>query len=172
MRIARIAGIIVLVLLLAALALPFLVNANQFRPLLETKLTQALGRQVTLGNLDLSIFSGSVTADDLSIGDDPAFRPTPFVRAKSLHAGVELMPLIFSHQLNVTGITVDQPQIDLAQNISGTWNFSSLGGKQAAPPPAASASAGSSAPALRVDRVKITDGRLTLASGGGKAKPL
>ena len=50
-RILIAVGIVVAILLLAAVALPFFVNANQFRPLLESKLANALGRQVKLGEV-------------------------------------------------------------------------------------------------------------------------
>jgi AsmA protein len=172
-RLLKITAVVVAVLLVVALALPFLVDANQFRPLLETKLSAALGRQVSLGNLQLSIFSGSVTAAELSISDDPAFSKTPFLRAKSLQAGVELKPLILSRKLNVTGVTIDQPEIDLIQTAAGVWNFSSLGGKAEVPAaaPAASSST-SSAPDLTVSLVKISNGRLTVAKQGAKSKPL
>src|SRR6202023_793480 len=119
-------GIAVALLILIALALPFLIDANQFRPRLEAALTQALGREVKLGDLKLSIFSGGVTATDLSVADDPSFSKTPFIRAKSLKVGVELAPLILSKKLNVTGIEMENPDIALAQSSTGIWNFASL----------------------------------------------
>src|SRR5438270_12380808 len=125
----RIVGIIVAVFLLILLALPFLINVNAFRPKLESELTTALGRPVKIGNLGLSILSGSVSADDLSIADDPSFSQSPFIRAKSLKVGVEWMPLIMSRTLQVTGLTLDRPEITLLRSASGKWNFSSLGGK-------------------------------------------
>ena len=126
-RVIRVIGIAIAILVVLALVLPLFVNADQFRPLLQTKLSAALGREVTLGGLKLSIFSGSVTASDLSIADDPAFSKSPFLRASTLEAGIELMPLILSRKLNVTGISIDQPQVDLVQNAAGVWNFSSIG---------------------------------------------
>ena len=122
-------GIAVALLLLIALALPFLIDANQFRPRLEAALTQALARDVKLGDLKLSIFSGGVAAADLSIADDPSFSKTPFIQAKSLKVGVELQPLIFSKKLNVTGIAIENPEIYLIQSDAGIWNFASLGAK-------------------------------------------
>ena len=104
-RVALIASSVIVVLLLAAVALPFLIDPNTFRPMLETRLSQVLGREVKLGELKLSILSGSVTANDLAIADDPAYSRTPFVQAKSLAIGVELWPLIASRQLRVTGLT-------------------------------------------------------------------
>jgi uncharacterized protein involved in outer membrane biogenesis len=50
-RFLRIAGIAVALVLLVALALPFFINANQFRPVLEERLTAALGREVKIGDL-------------------------------------------------------------------------------------------------------------------------
>ena len=58
-------------------------------------------------------------ADDISIADDPAFSQTPFVQAKSLKVGVELMPLIFSKTLNVTDLTLNQPEINLVRSQDG-----------------------------------------------------
>src|SRR5260370_29034141 len=134
-RIALIGGGLVALLLLSVLALPFLIAPNSFRPMLESRLTQALGREVKLGQLKLSILSGSVTANDLSIADDPAYSRTRFVQAKSIAIGVDLWPLIASRQLHVTGLSIDQPAIVLIQSSNGDWNFSKLGGARAAATP-------------------------------------
>src|SRR5204863_121693 len=81
--------------------------------------TDALGRQVKVGNLSLALWSGSVAADNISIADDPKFSNAPFVQAKSLKVGVELLPLIFSKTLNIRHITLDQPQISLVKSENG-----------------------------------------------------
>src|ERR1700752_4609261 len=125
----KIFAIVVAVLIVIVIALPFFVDANLFRPRLESELSGALGRQVKVGNLSLSLLSGGVTADDISIADDPSFSQSPFVQAKSLKVGVELIPLIFSKTLNVTNLTLNQPEISLVKSEnSEKWNFSSLGG--------------------------------------------
>jgi AsmA protein len=162
-------AIAVALLLLIALALPFLIDANQFRPRLEAALTQALKREVRLGDLKLSIFSGGVAAADLSIADDPAFSKAPFIQAKSLKVGVELQPLIFSKKLNVTGIEIDGPEIDLIQSDTGTWNFASLGAKSSAPAPAPAPST-NSVQDLTVKLVRITNGTLSIKMAG-EARP-
>ncbi len=168
MKALRWIGIVVALLLVIVLAIPFLINVNQFRPRLEAALTQALGREVKLGDLKLSILSGSVQASDLDIADDAAYSKTPFIRAKSLKVGVELEPLIFSKKLNVTGIEIEDPEIALVQSDAGVWNFASLGTKTQAKPPAAepSASSAGSMQDLTVKLVKITNGRLSLKTAG------
>jgi AsmA protein len=170
-RILKIVGIVVAVLIVIVIALPFLINVNSFRPRIEASATEALGRQVTVGNLSLSILTGSVTADNISIAEDPAFGTTPFVTAKSLKVGVEIWPLILSKDLRVTEITLDQPQITLLKTAAGKWNFSSLGGnatKKAAQP---ASSSSSPPPNLSVGKLSVTDGKLIVGNANSKAKP-
>ncbi len=123
----RIGGIVVGILLLIVIVLPFLINVNSFRPRVESEASAALGRQVSVGDLSLSILSGSVGAENISIADDPAFSKSPFVTAKSLKVGVELMPLIFSKQLNVTDISLEEPQITLLENRRRQVEFLQFG---------------------------------------------
>ncbi len=167
----KVVGIVVALLIVVAIALPFLVNVNSFRPQIESNLSSALGRPVKVGNLSLSIFSGSVEANQLSIADDPKFSSAPFIQAKSLQVGVELMPLIFSKQLNVTHLTIEHPEIALLRDRDGVWNFSSLGNQAAQPAKAAETPA--SAPAnVHVAKLDITDGTISLGSISGKRKPV
>src|SRR5580765_4362913 len=104
------------ILVLAVPLVPFLIPVNRFRLNIEEKTSAALGRKVRLGNLRLSLFRRSLAAEDLSISDDPSFSPSPFLTAKSLNVGVELLPLIFSKTLNVTGITIQNPKVMLIRN--------------------------------------------------------
>ncbi|PYU65540.1 MAG: hypothetical protein DMG49_24010 [Acidobacteria bacterium] len=78
------------VLLVLVLVAPFLIPVNQFRPAIEEQASAALGRKVQLGNISLSLLSGSLSAENLSIGDDPKFSSAPFLTAKLLNVGVEI----------------------------------------------------------------------------------
>ena len=171
----KVVCIVVALLIVIAIALPFLVNVNSFRPQIESNLSSALGRPVKVGNLSLGIFSGSVKADQLSIADDPKFSSAPFIQAKTLQVGVELLPLIFSKRLNVTNLGIDHPEITLLRNREGVWNFSSLGNQLGNQPaqPAKAAEKTSSAPAnVSVAKLDLTDGTVTLGSTNGKRKPV
>jgi len=103
------------------------VDADQFRPSLEVMMSNALGRRVTIGRLKIALFSGGIAAEDLLISDDPAFSRQPFVTAKSVKVGVDLMPLIFQRSLRVESFRLDQPKVALLRSASGVWNFSGLG---------------------------------------------
>jgi AsmA protein len=166
-RALRVTLIVIGILVVLLLIIPFLIPVNRFRPIIEEKASAALGRKVQLGNLSLSLISGSLSAENLSIGDDPKFSSAPFLTAKSLKVGVEMMPLIFSKTLNVTGAAIDSPQVTLLHNPAGEWNFSSLGGtsakaKQA--PPSKTSSTPSSAEELSVKKLDLTNGTIVVGA--------
>ena len=172
-RVARVIGIALAALIVIVIALPFFIDANQFRPRLETELSSALGRNVKLGNLKLSLWSGAVKAANLSISDDPAFSMSPFLMAQSLAVGVDLPAFIFSKRLAVTGMEIEKPEIALLQNNAGDWNFSSLGAKSSGAPPQPSSSSTNSAPLdLSVKLLKVSDAHITLTRGSDPPQTL
>ncbi len=144
------------VVFLAAIASAFLIDVNSFRPMLESRATQTVGRTVKLGTLSLSIFKGKLIASDIEVSDDPAFSKSAFLTAKSVEIGVEMIPLIFSKRLNVTEVVLDQPQVTLLESSDGAFNFSSLGKdaqKNGGIP-------GSIASAALVNKFRLTDGKV------------
>ncbi len=160
----RVVLIVVGVLVVLILIVPFLIPVNQFRPTIEEKASAALGRKVQLGDLRLSLLSGSLSAENLSIGDDPKFSSTPFLTAKSLKVGVELMPLIFSKTLNITGVTIDTPQVTLLHNPAGVWNFSSLGGPAAKAQAKQAPTQKTAAPELSIAKLELKNGKITVGA--------
>ncbi|HEV2272980.1 MAG TPA: AsmA family protein [Acidobacteriaceae bacterium] len=161
-----VAALIVIVVLIV----PLFVNANTFRPLLESELSQALGRPVTLGNLSFSLFTGSLVADNLSIGDDPAFSKEPFFQAKSLHIGIETGPLLFHRQLIVRSFAADSPSIHLIHSPNGTWNFSSIG--RGAASAKQNQQQSSAIPNLTIGQIKIENGQAAVSSQPPSGQPL
>jgi AsmA protein len=164
----RIVLIVVGIVIVLVLILPFLIPVNQFRPTIEEKASAALGRKVQLGNLSLSLISGSLSADNLTIGDDPKFSSSSFLTAKSLNVGVEILPLIFSKSLNITGATIDSPQVTLLHNPAGVWNFSSLGGAEAKTEakkaPAARSPSPNGAADLSIKKFELKNGRIIVGA--------
>jgi AsmA protein len=164
----KIVLIVVGVLIVVVLVAPFLIPVNQFRPIIEEKASAALGRKVELGNISLSLISGSLSAENLSIGDDPKFSSAPFLTAKSLNVGVEIMPLIFSKTLNITDVAIVSPQVILLHNGAGAWNYSSLGGaaakSQAKQAHAEKTSGAANAEEVSVKKLTLSDGRIVVGS--------
>ena len=174
-------GVVFGALILIALLLPLLVNVDRLRPEVQKQASDALGREVTIGELKLAVLSGGVTAKDISISDDPAFSQQPFVTAKSLDVGVDLMPLIFSKALHVNTLTLEEPEIHLVKSAGGKWNFSSVGtksapaatkrgrrkGAEAEPQPEPSAPA--AAQDFSIGKLEIENGRVLVSNASGKA---
>jgi AsmA protein len=162
-------GIAVAVIVVILLVLPQLINVNSFRPKIESELTKALGRKVGVGDLTLSILRGSVSAAEISIADDPAFSKAPFLTAKSLKISVELIPLIFSKRVSITGIALDEPSITLLSAPGGKWNISSLATTGSEPKPT---SGDEPAQNLAIGELRVTDGKLLIGKVNSPAKPL
>jgi AsmA protein len=171
-KLGIVAAVFVALVAVAAIGLSLLLDANRFKPALEEELSKVLARNVKVGDLQFSLFSGSVSASEMSISEDPGFGSAPFLQAKSLATGVELVPLIMSRKLNVTGITIDSPQITLLQSPAGVWNFSTLGNTKTPSKPAPSSGAASAPLDLSVKSVNIRNARLVLGQAGSKKKPL
>jgi AsmA protein len=178
----KIVGIVVAVIILLLIIVPFFVNADSFRPIIQSKAQDALGRNVTIGKLGFSLFSGSLSADGITIADDPKFSNQPFVTAKSLNVSVDVMPLIFSRELHVNSIKLVQPQVALISNAQGQWNYSSLGGPAASgkapekptpPKPApGTASKPSESPSnYAVDEIDISNGKISLSQVPSRQPP-
>jgi len=165
-------GIAIVAIVLILVIAPFLIPVDKFKPVIESGASDALGRKVQLGNLSLSLITGSVGIDDVSVSDDPKFNSGPFLTAKSVKVGVELIPLIFSQQLNVTEITVVNPQVMMLKDPAGRWNFSSIGGSSNNPPkaPPAKSSGSSSAPAVSIGKLRVEDGQITLGNTNSKKR--
>lgn len=161
-----IAGSVVVLLILIALALPLFLSANTFKPMLERDLTGALGRKVQIGDISLSILSGSVKVDSFQVADDPAFSSAPFLTAQRLSAGVALLPLIFSKRLDITSLTITDPRITLLRAASGRWNYSSLGAASNAG--AATPSGSTAANNFSVGKLRLVDGAITVGEAGNR----
>lgn len=150
-RALRILAVVVVIIVILVIAAPFLIPVNQFRPTIEQKASAALGRQVNIGDLHLSLISGSLAADNLSIADDPKFNKDKFLAAKSIKVGVKLMPLILSKELNITDINIENPEVTLIRDPAGEWNYSTLGSSGAS---SGAKSEGAQAPATKPEESK------------------
>jgi AsmA protein len=153
------------ILLFVVLLVPFIVNADSFRPAIESQLSGALGREVTMGKLSFSMMQGLI-AEDIAIADDPAFSNVPFVQAKSLTVGIQLLPYFYHREVRITKLTIDTPSMQLIEHSNGTWNYSSLGRRSNA-----ADSRQASVPDLSVGELRIINGSALVSSVPATAKP-
>ena len=87
--------------------------------------------------------------------------------------GVELIPLIFSQQVNVTEVTIENPQVMMLKDPSGKWNFSSIGGSSARAEKKPAPSSGSSsnrAESVSIKKLALEDGQIALGNTNSKKR--
>ncbi len=164
MKIAAAAAVALIAILLVV---PFFVNADTFRPTIQKELSSALRRNVTLGHISLSLLTGSLVANNISIADDPSFSSSPFLQATELRIGVQLGPLLFHRELQIRDFTVNSPSIQLIHAANGTWNFSSLANSSSP----SSEKSSDAPPQLAVGQFKIENGSATLSSLPASGNP-
>jgi len=137
----------------------FLVDANQLKQALVEQLESQLQRKVSAGEAEVTIFTGlGARVRNLTVGEDPQFGATPFVRLGSLQVRLKLLPLL-SGKVAVDSVLVDQPVVRLIRKPQG-WNFESLSKRKDEPGssgPAQQAPAQTSL-AVAVDTLRLNEG--------------
>src|SRR5581483_8684696 len=96
MRKLAIAGGIIIALIILAIAIfASTFDINRYRGTIQAQLSNHLGRDVTLGAMDLNLFPPRFLVHDVSIAEDPSFHSQrPFVQTQELAVSVKLLPLI------------------------------------------------------------------------------
>jgi hypothetical protein len=156
---ATVAAIAVLAII-AAVALPRLVDTPRVQSLIASQAAQVLGRPVTFASMSVSLLPlPAVELKDLQVADDPKFGTTPFLKLQTFALRLRLRPLL-AGRVEFGDLILKKPVIAVVQDGQGRWNFATLG---AAPEPRTPSSkprsgggGGASAPFLA--DVKLEDG--------------
>jgi AsmA protein len=135
-RIGLSALVIVVIIILAAVVFAATFDVNRYRPTIRSELEKRLDRNVTLGDMHLSVFPPRFRVQNISIGDDPRFSPRkPFVQAQELDVSVKLLSLL-RRSVQIDSLDLKRPSVELIKNQQGVWNFASLGCNPEAAQPA------------------------------------
>jgi hypothetical protein len=119
-----IAGFALVVLL--ALFVPPFVNANLFRARLARSVSNALGRNVTMGNINIRLLPlPGFAIHDFVVMDDPSFSAEPMLRAESVTARLRLTSL-WRGRLEIARLSFAYPSLNLVRNAEGHWNVEGL----------------------------------------------
>lgn len=128
-------GAVLVLAVLAALVLPSLVNLERYRAALASRAGKALGREVKLGELRVSLWGGiGAEAKGIQIAEAPGLGAQPFLSAEALRVRVQLFPLLRG-QVKVSSAVLEQPRIRLMHTRDGRWSVEDLLGTHAAPSP-------------------------------------
>lgn len=152
-------GVVALVILIL-LVLPFFVDVQKYKPLLENKVSKVTGRPVAVrGNVELSFFPFvGVSFSDLHLGNPPGFEAGDFVAIKSLDVRVKVWPLL-SRDVQVKRFVVNEPQIILIKNKQGrgNWEFNTEDSAASTQPGTPKPAPGKSAQELPIRSLAVGD---------------
>jgi AsmA protein len=149
------AGIVIALLVALSILVKVLISPEQVKKTVLPRISAALHRQVTLGDVSVSIFSG-IRLHDLVIQEKSSTQP--FLKAAALRLDYRFWPLLHK-RLEIKEMSLESPLLRVIRYADGTFNFSDLTAKKEQPAPAAPAEAKSPID-LGVSKVTLTDGTL------------
>ena len=153
-RIAIVAGGIVVLLIVAALAAVALIDVNRYRGQVASQLANSLNREITLGRLSLSLLPLGLRVQNVVIGEARAFQTgRPFARVRELYVSPSLMPLLRG-SFELRAVELRQPEIELVRGAAGQWNFATLGSNEKT----------SDESALVLNRLVVTGGQVAVTN--------
>jgi AsmA protein len=113
---------------IAAIALPLILNPNNYKDDAARATKDKTGRELAInGDIKLTIFPWlGASVKDVTLGNAPGFGPEPFAQVAEMNVAVRLMPLLFDNRVEVSKIRIDGIALNLARNADGTNNWSDL----------------------------------------------
>ncbi|MBI1951321.1 MAG: AsmA family protein [Acidobacteria bacterium] len=149
----------------AAVALPYLVDVNRYRPLITGKVREATGRTLTLGRVSFALLPspGLSVGGPIKLSDSAAYPGRSALTAESLRVRLGLLGLLRG-RANVTSIRLSRPTLTLIRDSRGRWNFDDLVQRASAASRAAPRAGGAQDSTFRVvvDQARVSGGRILI----------
>lgn len=160
-------GILVLVVLAVGVvvALPFFIDVNSYKPTIEAKAKDALGREVKLnGPIKLSLWPEiGLEASDIHVANMPGGQAKEMASLKSVLVSVELMPLL-SRQLNIRRFILNDLTVNVEVDKSGRSNLAMGQPGAAAPAPKPAAAGAPPSATVSLGEVKLNNVRISYSN--------
>lgn len=121
-------GSLIGLIIVAAIAIPLLVDPNDFRGEITSAVTKSTGRSMKIeGELSLSIFPWlGINTGAVELGNASGFGEQAFARIKSTQIRVRLLPLL-SKKIEMDTLLLNGLELNLQKNKQGQDNWSDLG---------------------------------------------
>jgi len=119
-KVLIVSGVLLGLLLLAGIAIIFLVDADAYKPRIEAAVSDALGMEFRIqGKARLRLLpSAGIVLSGISLRN----RGTDLATAETLRVGVKLRPLL-SRRLEITEIVLGNPVIQIEKGTDGKYNY-------------------------------------------------
>ena len=113
---------------LALLVVPMFIDIQQYKPVMERKVSEATGRPFSIGgDLSLSLFPwAGVSFSDLRLGNPEGFENPELLKVDAFDVRVKLLPLI-QRDIQIKRFVIDGVRIALEKNARGAGNWEGIG---------------------------------------------
>lgn len=151
-------GGFVTIFVLAAVALTFFFDPNDFREEISSSVKNQTGRELTIeGDISLDLFPWlAVEVGKSSLGNAPGFGGEPLASFDRASFSVRLLPVILRQEVVVGAADIEGLRLNLIVNERGTSNWSDLIPEDGAGDEEEKAAA-ESAPEVDVNSIRIID---------------
>ena len=158
--VAILLGIVILGVVLLAIAVPLLIDPNDYKDELVQAVKEHTGRELKVeGDIDLSIFPWlGVEMEQVSFANAPGFGQEPFAQVASAGVKIKVLPLL-SREVVVDTIHMDGLRLNLVTNRTGKTNWDDLMASDTSASQGGSSGAGIAA--LTVGGIDIRDGEIS-----------
>ena len=123
----KIFAALILLLLIAGISLPFIIDPNDYKDEIISRVKQETGRELAIpGDISLSIFPWlGVQLGEVSFGNAPGFGDRPMAHINAVDVRVKLLPL-FSKEVQIDHVTLDGLTLLLQRDARGRTNWDDL----------------------------------------------
>ena len=163
---------VVLVIIVAAVVAPFVIDLNQYKGQILERVRPAVGRDVDFESVELTVLTGlGAELTGLKVPENPAFAGDDFLTLESLQVRLKILPLL-KGQVQVSELVFKSPVVRIRRDEQGTFNFQDMiappretvPAREPAKPREPGQPAGEQPPSvlavLGVDKLSIKDGEL------------
>ncbi len=154
----------VLVLVLIGAFVPPYVNVNRFRKRVADSIGRALGREVTVSNIELQLLPRpGLVLSNFEVAEEPSYGAEPMLRAGTVTALLRFSSL-WRGRLEIGTLEIEDPSLNLVRRADGHWNLEELVERASQVP---SAPTGKSHPEARprFPYIKASSGRINFKLG-------
>lgn len=115
-----------ILLLIAALVLPPLINISRYQRRISASLAAALGHPVEVSGIKLHLLPRpGVQIANFVVDSTAGYSAEPILQCSSVTAAFRIMSL-WRGRLEIARISLDEPSLNLERDSHGQWNFASV----------------------------------------------
>jgi len=119
--------VLITLVIIGLIALPFVVDPNDYKQEISEQVEKATGRQLSLhGDIELSVFPWiALELGPLSLSNAKGFKAEHFAKVDATQIRIKLMPLL-NKQLEMDTVVLEGLVLNLEKNKTGTTNWDDL----------------------------------------------